>query len=281
MEIGYRSIILMLILYVNLVSKINTKDNEIIKEFEDISDSEFLREISIHEFTEKELELIQKLGMNTTVVTKDSEIVEEFLKNKNLGNADNRREFKLTYSEKVINAGFEFEEHKIITGDGYILTAWRIPRKKGTDRLIKNPPIVLQHGLMDDSWTWLALNNSTYCLGILLADRNYDVWLTNSRGNMFSYEHINPDYDPFSFKSNFWNFTWHDMAKYDLKANVEYIKNASGFDKLKWIGHSQGTFQFFLSYTMDPKYMENNFDKFLSIGTVATIFNTVNFILNF
>jgi pimeloyl-ACP methyl ester carboxylesterase len=183
-------------------------------------------------------------------------------------------ELNITYAEKIYQAGFEFEEHKILTEDGYILTVWRIPRKIGESYDTERSPVVLQHGLLDDSWTWFALNTSK-CLPINLAQENFDVWLPNSRGNMFSNEHIDPEYDSSKLKSKFWNFTWHEMAKYDLPAISEYIKKVTKFEKIKWVGHSQGTMQFFLSHAISPNYMESTFEKFAAIGTVVTVFNSV------
>lgn len=179
-----------------------------------------------------------------------------------------------TYSEKVLASGYEFEEHKVITKDGYILTAWRIPRKIGEKYEDTRPPVLLQHGLLDDSWTWFALKAED-CLPIMLAKEGYDVWLSNSRGNIFSNEHLNPEYDFSYFRSKYWNFTFHEMAKYDLPAFTDYIKNHTMHDKLKYVGHSQGTFQFFLSYLLDPEYIERNFEKYVTLGTVVTIFNIV------
>lgn len=34
---------------------------------------------------------------------------------------------KLTFQELCVKYGFEFEEHTVVTEDGYILTVWRIP----------------------------------------------------------------------------------------------------------------------------------------------------------
>jgi lysosomal acid lipase/cholesteryl ester hydrolase len=182
---------------------------------------------------------------------------------------------KTSYSEKIINAGFEFEEHKIVTQDGYINTAWRIPRKTGEDPSIKHKPIMVQHGLLDDSWTWFALN-TTDCLGIILAEQGYDVWFTNSRGNMFSFEHENPAYDSKVFYSPYWNFTFVEMARFDFPANIEFIKGVTGFDKILYVGHSQGTFQYFINYMMDPAFIEKNIEKFVAIGTVFTIASSVS-----
>jgi lysosomal acid lipase/cholesteryl ester hydrolase len=186
------------------------------------------------------------------------------------------RSYGHTYSEKVISSGFDFEEHKILTKDGYILTAWRIPRRRGQQPFTKQKNVViLQHGVLDDSWTWFTLQPQN-CLPILLASEGYDVWLTNSRGNMFSFEHLNPKYDWSDYSSLYWNFTFHEMAVYDLPANVEYIKNITRTTNLSYIGHSQGTFQFFLSFLINPEFMQTNIDKFVSLGTIVTIFNIVN-----
>ena len=98
------------------------------------------------------------------------------------------------YQQKITDAGFVFEEHKILTKDGYILTAWRIPRKlnEPSYSLSKHEPIILQHGLFDSSFTWLLLDNE-FSLPIMLANSGYDVWLTNTRGNAVSFEHQNMD----------------------------------------------------------------------------------------
>lgn len=212
-------------------------------------------------------------------------LINFFTRNENLPNKDNKDSSEIkklqstTYFEKILKAGFEFEEHKVVTDDGYILSVWRIPRKIKEDPTIRKKPIVLQHGLLDDSWTFFALN-STDCLPFILAKHGYDIWLPNSRGNMFSSEHINPEYDSSALRSKYWNFTWNEMAQFDLPAVVEYIKLRTGYEKISWVGHSQGTFQFYLSFALRPDYMNTNIEKFVSIGTVTTVFYSVN-LLNF
>ena len=177
-------------------------------------------------------------------------------------------------TEKIFKAGFEFEEHKIITEDGYINTAWRIPKRIGEVYISPRKPVMLQHGILDDSWTFFALKAED-CLPIMLAEEGYDVWITNSRGNIFSNDHINKDLKSDNISSKYWDFTFYEMAKYDFPAFVEHIRKTTNFEKIIYIGHSQGTFQYFLNYLIDPSFIESRIERYVSIGTVVTVFNMV------
>ena len=94
------------------------------------------------------------------------------------------------------------------------------------------------HGLTDSSDTWV-LNDENKAPGFMLANKGYDVWLSNSRGNKHSRNHTkyNPDKD-----KEFWYFTFQHMADYDLPAIFTYI-NQLTHQKIHYIGHSQGTMQ--------------------------------------
>ena len=69
----------------------------------------------------------------------------------------------------------------------------------------------------------------------MLSDLGYDVWMCNARGNRYSKNHtsLNSDY------MEFWDFTFHEMGKYDLPANIDYILAKTGYDQLHYVGHSQ------------------------------------------
>ena len=182
-----------------------------------------------------------------------------------------------TYQKMINQAGYYFEEHKICTEDGYILTAWRIPcllNETNMDLYKKRKPVILQHGLIDSSYTWLLLDKE-HSLPFLLVDNKFDVWLTNTRGNAVSFEHENPkEFDSAKIDSKYWNFSFHEMAVYDLPANVDYIKEKTGFEKVDYICHSQGGLIYFIMYTMNQKFIEDNFDHFISLGTVITTFTS-------
>ena len=182
-----------------------------------------------------------------------------------------------TYQKMINQAGYYFEEHKICTEDGYILTAWRIPcllNETNMDLYKKRKPVILQHGLIDSSYTWLLLDKE-HSLPFLLVDNKFDVWLTNTRGNAVSFEHENPqEFDSAKIDSKYWNFSFHEMAIYDLPANVDYIKEKTGFEKIDYICHSQGGLIYFIMYTMNQKFIEENFEHFISLGTVITTFTS-------
>lgn len=77
--------------------------------------------------------------------------------------------------------------------DGYILTLFRIQKKGST---IKGglKPIFIQHGLLDSSDSFLC-NDEDKAPGFMFANKGYDVWFGNSRGNKYSRSHTtyNPD----------------------------------------------------------------------------------------
>ncbi len=114
---------------------------------------------------------------------------------------------------------------------------FRIQRKGSVIR--EGPkPIILQHGLIDSSDTWL-INDEDKAPAFMLANRGYDVWLGNSRGNKHSRNHTkyNPDKN-----KEFWESTFQHMADYDLPAIFTYVNGVTK-QKISYIGHSQGTMQ--------------------------------------
>jgi pimeloyl-ACP methyl ester carboxylesterase len=144
----------------------------------------------------------------------------------------------------VTSRGYTIETHNVTTADGYILTMFRIPSGKNFKLSGSGlgAPVILQHGLLDSSYTWIT-NFEDESLGYILADKGFDVWFGNNRGNRYGRNHVskNPDDNA----SGFWDFTWDDMSSYDVPAMINYVTDLTGYPTVGWVGHSEGTIQMF------------------------------------
>ncbi|GMS99514.1 hypothetical protein PENTCL1PPCAC_21689, partial [Pristionchus entomophagus] len=141
--------------------------------------------------------------------------------------------------------GYPAQEHRVATKDGYLLVLHRIPGDRKGCR--GGRPVLLQHGLLLSSFDFLspARNQS---LSYSLADAGYDVWIANSRGNIYSNKHKQFNItDP-----RFWNFSWDDMGRFDYPAIISYILKRSRSKKMYVVGHSQGALSFLISTTVAP-----------------------------
>ncbi|KAK7327223.1 hypothetical protein VNO80_31588 [Phaseolus coccineus] len=130
--------------------------------------------------------------------------------------------------------GYTCEEHKVTTEDGYILSLQRMPAGRSGEKADK-PPVLLQHGIFSDASTWLV-NSPDESLGFILADNGYDVWLANVRGTKYSNGHTALDSDDEAY----WDWSWDELAGYDLPAFVQYVYNYTG-QTIHYAGHSLGT----------------------------------------
>nr|TKS18463.1 hypothetical protein D5086_0000001320 [Populus alba] len=126
------------------------------------------------------------------------------------------------------------EEHPVTTKDGYILSLQRMPSGLSGQAADK-PPVLLQHGLIVDGVTWL-MSLPDESLAFILADNGYDVWISNGRGTRFSRGHASID----PYDSAYWDWTWDELAAYDLPATFQYVHEQTG-QNLHYVGHSQGT----------------------------------------
>jgi len=146
-------------------------------------------------------------------------------------------------------AGYPAETHYVTTQDGYILAMHRIPHGRTKDSEEKRPVIFVQHGLLCSSSDWVIATPSKG-LGYILADAGYDVWLGNYRGNTYSRNHtfLNPD----DQTGGFWDFTWDEMAHYDIPAMIEKVLELTGETELFYAGHSMGTTAFMAMHHYRP-----------------------------
>jgi len=174
----------------------------------------------------------------------------------------------------VRSKGYAFESHKVLTDDGYWLTAFRIPGKKGETReeaVAENRPVVyLQHGVLDSADTFIV-NFEDQSPAFLLANAGYDVWLGNTRGNKYSRDHQWLDPDDKQDETAFWDFDFEDMSDYDVTANIDYILKTTGKQKLGVVAHSQGTTQMFIKMAEYNDWWNERVAIFACLAGVAQL----------
>lgn len=131
----------------------------------------------------------------------------------------NSLNFNFLQTEIAIRHGYSAESYSVITEDGYMLNIHRIPcGRAGCDGI--RQPVFLQHGILASSADWV-LSGPEKALGFMLADLGYDVWLGNARGNTYSRHHVSMS----NSDKKYWDFSFHEMAIYDLPAEIDFIYN--------------------------------------------------------
>ena len=181
-----------------------------------------------------------------------------------------------TLEEIITSKGFKFETHTVKTEDGYILTIFRIPGNKNCEDASNLPPVILQHGVFDSSDGWVC-NGENHSIPFVLASHNFDVWLTNSRGNKYCKKH--EIFDEKSFE--FWQYSFNELGMYDIPAVIKYIKiiNKSG-EKIIYFGHSQGTSLMFSGLAQKFDFYKENLKLFVALAPVARLSNLASTLLS-
>ena len=180
--------------------------------------------------------------------------------------------FNEDYKTYIAKLNLNLEEATVTTDDRYVNSLWRLTSKNQSNRNGKS--VILQHGLLDGAFSFLILAEDS--LPKKLCEEGYTVYLPYIRGTQFSRSHL--DYDS-TLNSKYWDFSFDHMAQYDVPANIKYVKNRDGVEKVYYIGHSQGTLTFFLAYMNNPEFMEQNVAKFVSLGTVPNVNNAPHFLI--
>ncbi|KAK9878702.1 hypothetical protein WA026_023401 [Henosepilachna vigintioctopunctata] len=155
------------------------------------------------------------------------------------------------YVESIIKEqNYPLEKHTVTTEDGYVNSMYRIPygKKTSSQNGTPGPPVLLLHGM---SCSCAVFVNGGV-LAYYLADEGFDVWLPNTRGTTFSRKHKKFDAD--EDKHDYWNFSWHEIGTYDTPAFIDHILQVTGFEKLHFVGHSQGATTFAVFLSERPQY---------------------------
>ncbi|XP_014208893.1 lipase 3-like [Copidosoma floridanum] len=146
--------------------------------------------------------------------------------------------------------GYPAEEHIVKTADGYKLRIHRIPGSPSKPKAPGKPVVFFQHGVFASSDTWILMGPD-HDLAYMLADIGYDVWLGNARGNTYSRSHVklSPNHNP-----KFWQFSYHEIALFDMPASIDYILKETQQPSLIYVGHSMGTSISYVLLSTKPEY---------------------------
>ncbi|KAL4249259.1 AB hydrolase superfamily protein [Abortiporus biennis] len=150
--------------------------------------------------------------------------------------------------------GYSFEEHVVLTKDGYLLGLHRICNRRGetvnsAGRSTGKPVVYLHHGLLMNSEVWVCLTEAQRSIPFVLVELGYDVWMGNNRGNKYSKKSI--FHDPNS--SKFWDYSIDNFAWNDIPDSIEYILDLTGEESVSYIGFSQGSAQAFAALSIHPQ----------------------------
>ena len=133
--------------------------------------------------------------------------------------------------------GYEFKAYNTYTSDGWFLTVFRIVgSKKKQDSKRHNKPILYQHGSGGDSAALLKMSVLDKPWLFSLYDRGYDVWLGNNRGT--EYSNARAGEGPETTQKEHWSFTYAEMGRFDLPAEIDLVLQETGMSKLTFIGNS-------------------------------------------
>ncbi|KAG1176316.1 hypothetical protein G6F70_006433 [Rhizopus microsporus] len=199
--------------------------------------------------------------------------------------------------EKMVKhwKNYNCEQHVVLTKDNYLLCVHRIPSVKTEHRKVKKfepqeeieiidnldkfvqikhpkplgyqgkPVVLLYHGFLMSSEVWVSNIDEYRNLPFVLAQRGYDVWLGNARGNKYSQYHLHLN----ATQQQFWNFSMNEFVMRDLPDTIDYILKQTGASSLTYIGFSQGTAQAFASLSINPD-LNKKVNLFIALAPATT-----------
>ncbi|MCA1685118.1 MAG: alpha/beta hydrolase, partial [Planctomycetia bacterium] len=145
--------------------------------------------------------------------------------------------------------------------DGYVYTAdgWKLgvrhlrPARPDQNKL----PVVLCHGLGLNGTFWTLTDPQTHLPAQLLA-RGYEVFIFDFRGSgessrVGAFGKVNAHLrQTFLLEVGEGRWNVDEIARYDVPAVLDYVRTATGSDRVNWVGHSLGGMLMFPFLELSP-----------------------------
>jgi pimeloyl-ACP methyl ester carboxylesterase len=66
----------------------------------------------------------------------------------------------------------------------------------------------------------------------------YDIWLGNNRGTKYSRGHTDYNLDREEDRKDYFDYSFFEMGKYDLPAQIDFVRKETGKQQVAYIGYS-------------------------------------------
>ncbi|XP_045479566.1 lipase 3-like [Harmonia axyridis] len=165
----------------------------------------------------------------------------------------------------IKKTGYPFQEFKVQTKDGYILTLFRIPSIHSGNS--GKGPVFMLHGIQSTAAIFVSLGR--HSIAFLLADAGYDVWLGNYRGTEYSEGHATLNVTD----RKFWDYGADEIGLYDVPAMLSMIKQHTRRRDIIYIGHSLGTTAALMYASEYPEAARNTVKLFVFLSPAYKLSN--------
>ena len=122
---------------------------------------------------------------------------------------------------------YGWEPHQVTTEDGFILTLFKIFKR---DSVSQSQPVLWQFpgvtlGGDETGYFQFAENFPTHSKMHMLSivDLGFEVWTNSFRGTRYNQQHLS-----ITNPAEYWDFTYDELADYDMPVVVDYVYNQSG-----------------------------------------------------